>query len=125
MNVQTIRKQLNQDLSETSLNIPEIMPVLKFGKGIYALIEKGQDSSLLNDDEFFTEINEFDDAVGSYSNDTDDNFLEIYLSDHSIGFWSTILCEVLTEDDDAKRITDIVGDLIKAESLGYDYVRLV
>jgi hypothetical protein len=121
MKTQTILQEVKKLLADTNLKI-NLTPELRVKHGIYSLIEKGRNSPLLEDEDTGEEILDFTEITGDFSDEPDNNFLEIVLNDEAISFWIAIIAEEFS--DAPEYVTMLVDDIKSAQKLGFWYVRL-
>jgi len=121
MKTQTILQEVKKLLADTNLKI-NLTPELRVKHGIYSLIEKGRNSPLLEDEDTGEEILDFTEITGDFSDEPDNNFLEIVLNDESISFWIAIIAEEF--NDAPEYVTMLVDNIKSAQKLGFWYVRL-
>ena len=118
-NILNIAQTLNAELKENGMRI-SLIPDFRIKFGIFNLIEKGQNSPLLSDEDG-NEILCFEDIAGDYSDEPDDNLLEVLLDDESISFWTVIIAEEFNENPEY--VVTIVDAMKKAQTLGFRYLR--
>jgi len=123
MNIQEHAQGLTEALKDTDLKM-NLTPELRVKHGIYSLIDVGQneDHPLLVDEDTGEEILNFQDTVGGYSDEPDENYLEIALDDESISFWISIIADVF--NDAPEYVTHLTDNIKSAQKLGFAYVRL-
>ena len=118
--IRGIAETLNKELKESGMRI-SLIPEFRIKHGIYSLIDNARDSELMYDEETEKELFCFEDIAGDYSDEPDNNVLEVLLTDESIEFWSILLKTQFSEAPEFAELA--INAMTKAKELGFNYLK--